>query len=444
MSEPTNHQDRPDRPPRPPRDNDRRPARDDAPRRDAAPRSGDRDSRPARSNDRDSRPARSGDRDARPARTGDRDARPARSSDRRPGTGQKLWTDGGSPARNNSDAGARNAAAAADWEDRDPFNTRAVRSRHDEPVMPEDVDPGELDRVARNELKTLSKENAEGVAKHLVMAARLIESDPAEAHRHAISAARRAGRIGMVRETLAITAYTTGDFALALRELRTHRRITGTDTQLPLMVDTLRALERPVDALELARSVAKSSLPVSTQVELAIAISGARLDMGKPEQALMELDIPQLNATRISDYSPALFAAYATTLEELGRESEAEKWWTLADTAQEALDRHYDGDDGETIDIIEDEMIIDEDLLGGLEDDVDVVDEHEAAIAEEFDKNEAMNEDAQSDEDTNEDVEDDADEIVSNEESRAEETVGDANGGEEIIDEAGEIAPDER
>ena len=31
----------------------------------------------------------------------------------------------------------------------------------------------------------------------------------------------RGGRIGVVRETLAITAYATGDFALALRELRT-------------------------------------------------------------------------------------------------------------------------------------------------------------------------------------------------------------------------------
>ena len=114
------------------------------------------------------------------------------------------------------------------------------------------------DRVALNELKTLSKENAEGVAKHLVMAARLIEEDPQLAHNHAISAARRAGRIGVVRETLAITAYAIEDYALALRELRTYRRITGRDDQLPMMVDSERGLGRPEKALELGRSVSRS------------------------------------------------------------------------------------------------------------------------------------------------------------------------------------------
>jgi hypothetical protein len=414
-------------------DGDSRPSRDaERPQRSAdraarPARTGDRDARPPRTGDRDARPARTGDRDARPARTGDhdarsgdrdgrppraadRDARPARNSDRRPGGGQKLWTDGGSPARNNSDAGARNAAAAAEWEDRDPFNTRAVRSRHDDPIIPEGVEASELDRVARNELKTLSKENADGVALHLVMAARLIESDPAEAHRHAISAARRAGRIGMVRETLAITAYTTGDYALALRELRTHRRITGTDTQLPLMVDTERALGRPTKALELGRSVPKASLPVATQVELAIALSGARLDLGQSEAALTELTIPQLDPTRVADYSPALFAAYATTLEELDRAEEAEKWWTLADTAQEALDEHYTGDDGETIDIIDDDY---NDTIVFAESDDDS-DEADAAV-------DAV--DGDDDDETNEGVEDAADEIVAGEEAgRATET----------------------
>ena len=140
-------------------------------------------------------------------------------------------------------------------EDRDPFGTRSVRSRHDDPIIPEGVTADELDRIARNELKTLSKENADGVALHLVMAARLIESDPALAHQHAISAARRAGRIGVVRETLAITAYATGDYALALRELRTYRRITGRNDQLPMMVDSERGLGRPEKALEEGRSV---------------------------------------------------------------------------------------------------------------------------------------------------------------------------------------------
>jgi hypothetical protein len=231
-----------------------------------------------------------------------------------------------------------------------------VRTRHEDPIIPDDVDPSELDRVARNELKTLSKENAEGVARHLVMAARLIETDPATAHEHAISAARRAGRIGVVRETLAITAYATGDYALALRELRTHRRITGHNDQLPLMVDCERALGRPEKALELARSVPKNLLPVPVQVNLAIAMSGARLDLGQTQAALTELSIPQLDPTMAFEWSPDLFAAYAAVLEELGDVAAAETWYTHADDAQDALDRRENPD--ETIEIIDDDQPI--------------------------------------------------------------------------------------
>jgi hypothetical protein len=236
-----------------------------------------------------------------------------------------------------------------------------VRAHHDAPEIPDEVVPGDLDRIARNELKTLSKENAEGVARHLVMAARLIEEDPALAHQHAISAARRAGRIGVVRETLAITAYATGDYALALRELRTFRRITGRDDQLPMMVDSERGLGRPDKALELGRSVARTSLPVPVQVELAIAMSGARLDLGQTEAALVELQIPQLDRATAFSYSPALFDAYATVLEDLGREDEAEVWWQASDAATAALEKAENPDADDTIEVIE------EDFEGGEE-----------------------------------------------------------------------------
>jgi hypothetical protein len=228
-----------------------------------------------------------------------------------------------------------------------------VRSRHDDPIIPEGVTANELDRIARNELKTLSKENADGVALHLVMAARLIEADPALAHQHAISAARRAGRIGVVRETLAITAYATGDYALALRELRTYRRITGRNDQLPMMVDSERGLGRPEKALEEGRSVPRASLPVEVRVELAIAMSGARLDLGQTDQALAELEIPELDPKTAFAYSPALFDAYATVLEELGRGAEAEQWYERSERASDALDQAENPGDVDVIEVIE-------------------------------------------------------------------------------------------
>jgi hypothetical protein len=284
-------------------------------------------------------------RDGKPAsRDGEapRDGRPAREGEKR------LWTKGGTPARGDRDARERETP-----EDRDPFGTRSVRSRHDDPLIPEGVTANELDRIARNELKTLSKENADGVALHLVMAARLIEADPALAHQHAISAARRAGRIGVVRETLAITAYATGDYALALRELRTYRRITGRNDQLPMMVDSERGLGRPEKALEEGRSVPRASLPADVRVELAIAMSGARLDLGQTEQALSELEIPELNPKTAFAYSPALFDAYATVLEELGRNTEAEEWYERSERASDALDQAENPGDVDVIEVIE-------------------------------------------------------------------------------------------
>ncbi|HXD61057.1 MAG TPA: hypothetical protein VN619_03920 [Lacisediminihabitans sp.] len=290
----------------------------------------------------------------RPERGTPRAGRPTQGDNARPersGSDEKrLWTRGGAPARGDRAAREREAPV-----DRDPYGTQSVRSRHDDPVIAEDVKPGELDRVARSQLKTLSKENAEGVANHLVMVARLIDGDPQLAHKHAISAARRAGRIAVVRETLAITAYTIGDYSLALRELRTYRRISGKNDQLPMMVDSERGLGRPDRALELGRSVERSTLPVEVQVELAIAMSGARLDLGQPELALGELEIPQLDPTTAYSFSPGLFDAYATVLEDLGRTDEAELWWQRSDRAAAALSAAEHGDE-DVVEVIEEEL----------------------------------------------------------------------------------------
>jgi hypothetical protein len=250
-----------------------------------------------------------------------------------------------------------------------PPRDEDARPRHDDPPIPEDVEANQLDKGARIQLKTLSKENGEGVAKHLVMVGRLIDSDPALAHRHALAATRRAGRIGVVRETAAITAYATGDFALALRELRTYRRITGREDQLPLMVDSERGVGRPQAALELGRSVPRDSLDASVQVALAIAMSGARLDLGQAEQALTELQIAQLDPERAFEYSPALFDAYATVLEELGRDEEAEQWWQRSDRASIALEQASIPEGQDTVEIIEE--FLDDDDVDDDDDDVD-------------------------------------------------------------------------
>lgn len=294
----------------------------------------------------------SGGRDGGRDRTGDSARRPVNRS---AGNPFSKAPERGRPERGRPDRGGRER----DLEDRDPYGTKSVRSRHDDPPIPDDVQPKDLDRVARTQLKTLSKENADEVARHLAMAARVLDEDPELAHRHATSAARRAGRIAVVRESLAITAYSTGDYALALRELRTYRRISGKDDQLPMMVDSERGLGRPDRALELGRSVARASLPIDVRVELAIAMSGARLDQGHADLALAELEVLDIDPGRAFSWSPALFDAYATVLEELARHDEARSWFDRADRARAALGTAVD-DGLEVVEIVEEELDLEE------------------------------------------------------------------------------------
>ncbi|HLS92766.1 MAG TPA: hypothetical protein VK015_04550, partial [Microbacterium sp.] len=246
-----------------------------------------------------------------------------------------------------------------------------------DPELPEDITPKDLMPSARNELKTLSAENAERVARHMAMAARAIDDDPQLAHEHAQAAMRHAGRVGVVRETLAITAYATGDFALALRELRTVRRITGRNDHIAMIVDSERGVGRPEKALEEGRAVDRESLPVGQRVELAIAMSGARLDLGQTELALHELDIPEDDPNRAYEWSAGLFAARAAVLADLGREDEAAEWERRAEIAEDAIASKLAEDDT----IVVSEMTIDIPDLTGQDPDAargaetDVVDE---------------------------------------------------------------------
>lgn len=284
-------------------------------------------------------------------------------SDRAQRTGRdhrRRTAEPSSRSRNSSPRGDRSQAPrrqspAQDEASRRREELRPVRAHHDDPSVPEGTTHKQLDRDVQNQLRPLTEENAEWVGGHLVMAARLIESDPELAHRHAISASRRGGRIGVVRETVAITAYRTGDFGLALREFRTYRRITGSNEHLALMVDSERGVDRPKKALELGRSVDRTTLSVAARVGLAIAMSGARLDLGQLQLAESELQIPQLDGDVAYPWSPELFRAYAEVQRSLGNNSEEARWMKRAEVAEEALSDATGAHD-DTVEIVEEEL----------------------------------------------------------------------------------------
>lgn len=329
------------------------PSRRPKPRPDRRPATG----RPATGKPADRKPTDRKPTDRKPT---DRKPTDRKPTDRKPADekpGERVPHSRRGTARGGTARDGKPYGAGAGGADRRPVRARddADRPRHDDPEIPETVTANLLDKVARAELKTLSKDNADWVARHLVMAGRLIDSDPALAHQHAQAAGRRAGRVAVVRESVGITAYALGEFELALRELRAYRRISGRDDQLPLMVDSERGIGRPEKALELGRSVRRDTLDVPVQVALAIAMSGARLDLGQPEAALAELQIPQLDPERAHPWSPALFDAYATVLEDLGRDEEAEQWWQRSDRATIALERAAIPEGEDVVEIIDED-----------------------------------------------------------------------------------------
>ncbi len=219
------------------------------------------------------------------------------------------------------------------------------------PLIPDEITAEELPLPVRVQLKTLTEENAERVARHLAMVGLLIDQDPELAHLHAMAAVARASRIGMVHEFAGATAYAIGDFALSLRELLTHRRISGSNENIAVIVDCERGLGRPDKALAEGRKVDRTKISAEARVNLAIALSGARLDLGEPDLALVELEIPELNPSKVFEYSVPLFHAYSECLAGLGRSKDAEKWAKLAARAEKEFDKV--GDSLEVLEEIE-------------------------------------------------------------------------------------------
>lgn len=169
------------------------------------------------------------------------------------------------------------------------------------------------------------------------MAGRLIDIDPQLAFEHALAASRRAGRLALVREAVGLTAYAAGDYAEALRELRTYRRISGDQTHLPVQADCERGLGRARKAVELSESPEATQLRGAVRAELAMVVSGAHQDLGDQASALEVLEIPELDLNRAYSFSPRLYATYAEALSALGREDEARRWRAQIPVAEKAL-----------------------------------------------------------------------------------------------------------
>lgn len=229
------------------------------------------------------------------------------------------------------------------------------------------------------ELKGLPKDLAAIVGAHIVAAGELIDVDPDLAFRHAEAARRRAGRLPMVREAAAETAYASGRYDIALREFRALRRMNGGDELLPAMADCERALGRPRDALELLASLDPATKDVALRIECLLVEAGIRDDLGQRGEALRLLKAAIGRRIGPDQAQARLRYAYANLLEAGGDTVGAREWFEAA----AKFDSEAELDVADRIATLEgvtlpDTMIIDED-----EDDAKAADAADASMAAE-------------------------------------------------------------
>ena len=237
----------------------------------------------------------------------------------------------------------RDSRGSRDRRDDDHKSTRQSGPQHsgyreerikyrqeNEPPVADDIQVGDLDPSIIQDLRSLSKPNAEMAAKHMIMSATLMAEDPQRALQHARAAKERGGRVAVIRETCGIAAYHAGEWKEALAELRAARRISGDNSMLPVMVDCERGLGRPEKALELGYSPAAEELSPELRCELAIVLAGAHRDLGDLDSALIQLESLYLNPSRTDPEAGRVFYAYADLLSALGRAEDAIVWFKHA------------------------------------------------------------------------------------------------------------------
>ena len=234
---------------------------------------------------------------------------------------------------------------------------RAGAGREDrvpEPFIPDEITSENLSKEARRHLLSLNKDNADRVARFLVMAGSLMDDDPELAYEHAKAAYRRAARIDIVREALGLTAYANEKYGEALRELRTYRRMSGDISHAYLEADCERGMGKPDRAVKYLEDINIQELEPAGQIELALVVSGAYAELEESEKGLKLIEM-----LKVDSFSEELRAPVEMVrverLRELGREEEAAaveaKWapiWNaeMIEVFDEHIEYSEDSDDG--------------------------------------------------------------------------------------------------
>jgi len=260
-----------------------------------------------------------------------------RSSSDRPKSNRPSSSSSRPPSRGGSASGDRNRGDRPDRGDRpgrggsarfgkeEQRDDRRIELKN-EPAIPEEVLHETVDPDLAREMSSLSKENAERAAQHLLAAAFFVDTDPRRAHLHGVAASARAGRVGRVREVAGYAAYHAREFEIAVRELRAANRISGDGSMWPVLADSERGIGRPQKAIDMAKDPQVKLLDIDGQIEMKIVVAGARRDLKQTEAAVATLKCAELE-NETASWAPRLRYAYADALEANGDHKNAQKWF---------------------------------------------------------------------------------------------------------------------
>jgi tetratricopeptide (TPR) repeat protein len=211
---------------------------------------------------------------------------------------------------------------------RDPRGPNFVEKEvYDGPPLDDGITGRELDRHARAQLQGLPEKLANRVARHLVAAARTIDSEPDLSYQHTLAARARAARVPVVREATGEAAYASGRYREALQEFKAARRLNGDPSYLAMMADCERALGRPGRAITMSKDDAVRRLDDAGRAEMMIVAAGARRDLGQLDAAIRSLEGPLLTSRARQPWVARVRYAYADLLVAAGRFAEAREWF---------------------------------------------------------------------------------------------------------------------
>ena len=135
------------------------------------------------------------------------------------------------------------------------------------------------------------------------------------------------------REFLGLAYYEAGRWQEAARELSAFRRLSGSDSQNPVIADCYRAMGKPEKAVELCGQMDPAKVEPAAYYEGAIVAAGALADLGRLDEAIERMTALDLDPPVAQTHHVRAWYMLGDLLEKQGRFTQAREWFEAVDAA---------------------------------------------------------------------------------------------------------------